>query len=345
METEVKDKETETPELEATETPQVDEKDLIEASNEFDKLISGEADDNSGDADDTTVDDKNSDGKPDADDKNTGDDKGKEEAAEKTEEQTEEKPAVIDDALLTRAVRAGLDLSEAKTFGSAAALSKTLDLLESRSGKETATTTDTATGEAKPFEVKPFEVKFENEEELDPEIVKTVKGVNEHYAAQIGELNKHVAGTVKALQDEIASLKTQLGGISESAEVERFDNAINTLGDEYAELFGSGSGHDLDQKSAQFKNRVTLFNELATISKGIAASGKPMPQFKTIFQKAVASAFGSETTKLSVKKAVSATEKRNSQVTHRPSHRLGKPVSTEEKLIEQSNDFDKKIGL
>jgi hypothetical protein len=314
----------------------------IESSQAFDKKLSNTYD---GDDDDPGADDN----KPEGDDKNAAPDKVADDDSGDKKEQSEEQQ--IPDELLTRAVRAGLDLSHARSFTDAGALERTVELLENNASasdeddrqKEDKTQQQVQEGPLKPFEFEALEIKFENEAEVDPEIVKTVKGVNEHYAKQFQAMNSYYSGAVRTLVNEVVALRTELTETSTVSRTEKFDGQIASLGTEFESVFGKGGIDEIDRNSPSFANRSKLWDEIKVLEKGYKAQGKPVPNYKTLFNKALQSAFGGHVKDAEGKKVALQITRRDKLRINPPSGSDGKQLTKDEKLVKASEDFDKKL--
>ena len=338
-------------------------KEAVDISKDFDKKI----DESDESEDDPKGDDKTPSGDDDKgdDDKaaqKIADDKAAREKEEKDDSETDDK--VISDGLLERAVTAGFNLTEARSFGSAKALTKTLEIVEKSQASAGDQASDDKTGktgtenkddadkktEFKPFEVKPFEVKFEGEDTLDPEIAKNIKAVNEQGTEQLKAMNEHYSGQFKTVLEQLEKANTQIQGFQNTVNQQgaakfetEFETMVAGLGNEYEDLVGKGVGKDLDKNGSQMANRNKLIVAMKAIDKTTIDANKELLSQKEVFEQATAMVFSDKTKELATKKVAAKVEARGKQGLNRASGTKGKPLTPHEGAVQASKDFDSKL--
>lgn len=227
--------------------------------------------------------------------------------------------------LLDRAKDAGYTEEEAKAFGSPANLERAVTAIDRRladigngslsgaggTGGEDASkaggtggdggATDAATkkdgGGELPAGLKfePFKVELDPEMAADPDVVRTITAMNEHYAKQLEPFVKHVQGLI------------ELTGQRQNEELEaRLDGHFDSLGDDYNEVFGKGEGVELLEKSERndakaktaLGNRQKVVSEMEALAAGYSQAGRRMPSEGQLFEKAVRLIFPEHAEKL-----------------------------------------------
>ena len=315
---------------EDSQTAQTDDasKEALDISSEFDRKI----DDDQQPQDSQHSSDENKD-KSDTEDKSDG---GTGKDTDETSGDDKDKQAISDE-LIARAAEADIDQTQAKSFSSPEDLERTLTILEKVKAKP-ADDKDTGGEKEDADKVKTFEVKLD-EELYDPEIVKAVKGMNEHYASAVGTLQSQLAETqqqLKELQDFNANQQT----ITFETQ---FDSMIDGLGDEFKELLGEGPGSKLDANSAQFKNREKIIEEMSDFVAARQNRGKPIPAQAEIFDRAVKVVFSDKANSLAAKRTRSSVKKRSGQIIENSTGGKGKTLTAEQEALKVSSDFDKKL--
>ena len=246
--------------------------------------------------------------------------KGAEDDARTTgKEKTADTPTFSDE-LLARAEKAGLTKDELADFGTPDAAQKALSLFEKKStatgtqttetGKEAQTGTQTDKSGFEKFKVEL------DPDVYDPEIITTINGINEHYSKQF-----------EAMQGQLVQAQGALNRQQALQFEQQFDGYIDGLGDGYKDVLGEGRGAEMDKTSETFKNRVKLLDEMETIAAGCSRTGKQVPPYNELFDKALASVFKDKQKEIVRKEISSKLGKR--QIIARPSQRRGGNVDPE----------------
>lgn len=333
----------------------------VEASKKLDELIETE-DDEPKEKESTEKTGKSSEEKSATDkkpeDKKTGDDKsstekeageekdaaGKTETKTKEEQKTDEGKSTIGDGLLERAVRNGLSLDDAKSFGNPEALARTLTILEesrSAAGEQTEgrkTGKDTETTQEIKFE--PLEIKFDNEADLDPEVVKQIKAINEHNSKAFESMSKFTNDLGKQLTITQQAIANQ----ADQKVSDRIESMFGELGDDYKDLVGTGRGETLDENSNQFTNRVSIINAMKAIDQVAFDSKQRMKPLDKVFKQAVKQVFSDKQAEITNKKVAKSVTDRNKQAINNPTGSRKATVTGDEAAIQTSKEFDEKVS-
>lgn len=307
----------------------------VKSSKDFDELIDKEGvDDNPSDESVSTSEDDKNKQKPepkektgDADDKDSG----------KTEKdkgaQTQEDAYKVSEELAKKAIDLGLNEEEVAAFDSDEELQKTLSIIESISNEPEGQEQQTAQSVAKPDEKTETDdsvLKFENEEDVDPELLKAMKNMEKTYKSQISKLEQ----TVNAMQQQ--TQKAQ-----QDQFIKRFDSMIDKLGLDFADVFGKGSTDDLSKRSIAFKNRDAIRARMYAFGKGFVEAKEPMPDEQQLFDLAVRSLHGK---KIEDVKNAKASKKYKEYAkgarAGRPSSKSAGNLTPHQKAVETSNKFD-----
>lgn len=214
----------------------------------------------------------------------------------------EEAPKVSDD-LLTRAIRAGMSMGDAKSFTDPGVLERQIDRLEGTS--EEGEIEDAS--EAKPQEEDPL-ASFP---ELDPDIY------DENIVEGFKALKELVAG-------QNATIKELTAGSQQSAQQLFMDKQVDVL-----------AGVGITPTSEQ---RNQLNETFDVLKAGYEARGKEVAD-EQVFDQAASMIFGDETQKVATDQKASKAAKRSKMKTQRPggsgARASGDPVDEIGKLIDQ----------
>lgn len=271
------------------------------------------------------------------------DKKGEEEnaATEKKDEKEEQEAddKVIGDDLIERAVRQGYSISAAKSFGSVEALKTTLELLESKSAASTQTKakddekdTEKAVEELK-FE--PVKIEFENEADLDPELVAKIKAINEGNTKNFEQVTK----TLNELRAQLAEKTTSDDTASVNAIMAEVEAGYAGLGKDYETLVGTGLTDNITD-TTQIANRKQVVSAMRAIDivdndNGIAKSTPDL------FKAAVKQVFSDKQAELTNKKVAKTLTERNKQVVNNPSGKVKAAITGGQAAVDTSKAFDK----
>jgi len=234
------------------------------------------------------------------------------ENAEKDTKGTENDDSGAEDSLRERAEQVGLTPEEVETLGDG--LKVAVGVLESKQTVVDEIPESTSEkNEPEGEEETPFELEM-SEDDFDPELVSAVKGVHEHHEKRYARLEAEV----KTLREGNVRREQQ-------AFEARFDDRIDSLGDDYAETLGTGSGIELDAGSSQMKMRVEIIEEMTSIQSRQMKAGRSALPEQQLFKQAV-NRVCPDVKKESARKEIADKLKR------RKGSMLNKPQSGEENL-------------
>lgn len=164
---------------------------------------------------------------------------GETEEEDEREDDADDEDSGVDTDLVIRAVEAGMSVSEAASFKDSESLMRVVDVLERRAGAS-GRSDEAETPKPKADGPKPEDVMYKlelDDGEYDADVVKAVRGMNEHYAKQ--------AATAAG---EIEQMKAVLGNINQAIQAEQdrrfvdwYHGKVAALGDEWQDVFGDVS--------------------------------------------------------------------------------------------------------
>lgn len=162
-------------------------------------------------------------------------------------------------------------------------------------------------------------------ERFDPDFMKVMESMNDHYASKLNSLNQKLAS--------LEETKARFDEMDRQRETERqtewFDNGINTLGGEWEQVFGKGTVRDIDRNSEQFRNRVTLIRAHNALSEAYRLQGANIPP-EQVLARAARAEFGDKFHSAVTQNISTQLKDRQRQFTLRPTHRDEQPLSQRE---------------
>lgn len=231
-----------------------------------------------------------------------GDEKGGESPDEVGKTVEEPKESSISDDLLTRAVKAGMSVSDARSFQNVNALENICKTLEAVQKPELGKK-DNPTGESD--ETDSIGDVLDGLPNLDPD----------EYDEGLIQMFDGLKALIKSQSSEIATLKTVNNAASKKAEVSFFDTKINSLGPEFKEAIGVEG--KVVKESVQAKTRAELREKFDILSAGYKAAGKEVEQ-SAVFNDAVKMVLGDVVVASSNAAKKAALEKRSALVIDQP---------------------------
>jgi len=174
----------------------------------------------------------------------------------------------------------------------------------------------------------------------------------EETAGLLNKMHGFYTGKITAAQQRQAQMEAVITGMhqhmvrqQQEQFLDAFDSQCNQLGDDYKEVFGSGTRHTFTPTSKEFQNRSRLNQAMQAIAQGRAVSGLPPIPAEQLFDRALRAEFP-ETSERAVRKEVGQKlTKRFSQATARPTSRQGSPLTPEQAAARRVKDFYAKKGL
>ena len=216
-----------------------------------------------------------------ADDKDAGKDSDKE-GDDKDADKSGDDETKVSDELTKRAIDQGFTEEEIEKFNSDTELKKFLDVLEKVVAEEDAVVQADSThkpAEKKADAAEDTGIKFENEGDIDPEILKAVRTIeqqNKELRETVGKLAGNVEQEQKARQLE-----------GQRQFVKRFDGYVDKLGIDFADVLGKGKLNDLSKRSQAYKNRDALRGRMYAFGQGFIAAKEAIPDEQKLFDMAL----------------------------------------------------------
>lgn len=205
-------------------------------------------------------------------------------------------PSEMSDALLERAVMAGLSIEKARSFGDK--LEDVLDLMIQKSGdgQSEDSTGDDTTEDDDAFD-------------LDPEVY------DEEVINAFGKLKE--ANRVQ--RERVGLLEEQIQFMTQQQFVDRLDREFESLGEDWQDVFGKGGSFTVTGEAQQA--RQTLIDEMQTLQDGRKARGLELFDERTLFKKALLSAFGEKAQSIQSAGLSKKLKSRNKQMLNRTGRR------------------------
>lgn len=223
-----------------------------------------------------------------ADDKDTGkdEDEDPDKDDDKDADKTGDDETKVSDELAKRAIDLGLTEEEIGQFSSDEELEKTVSIIESVVKEEDAVETvdSTQAADTKKTEDEDTGIKFENEGDIDPEILKAFRSVEQQ--------NKELREKVGKLEGNVQQEQQNRQAEQNRLYMKRFDGYVDGLGLDFADVFGKGSTNDLSKRSKAFKNREAVSKRMFAFGQGFQAAKETIPDEKHLFDMAINSLHG-----------------------------------------------------
>lgn len=226
----------------------------------------------------------------------------------------------------------GLGMSEedAKVLGRTGQLERVIvDTLSKASGKTADSDKSADAGKA----ASKFELKLD-EDMLDPDVVKTLKGMNDHYESRLAQLEAQRLKdqeTIESLSSGLSAQQKRAQAVAQAEFEDRFDGMVEGLGAEFHDLLGTKKGPDLEKGSDHWNNRREILKQMDVLHAGYQKiSPDNIPSEKALFDKSVRIVFADKTQAIARKKISSALSGRSKLFSSRPSARKGTESKTPE---------------
>lgn len=266
----------------------------------------------------------------DASDTESETDSDTEETAETPAEGSAESLEDISDELLDRAIAVGYDLEDIRDFKDAKSFEKELarvERLQQRLQSKKAGTEEPAPKTEPESEQKEPDWDQLIEDGHDPDIIALQKSSWQRAAAAEAEVR---------LLRQAEQLRMA------EARSDRFDEALNGLGDEYEPILGKGVRKTLSKDAVA--NRQKVFTKMDVLRRGYELSGEPVPSEPELIQEAVQASFykqAQEIARNSIKKQI---KNAGSQALSRPRSGSAKDLPGPERALRKEQEFWKQHG-
>lgn len=229
----------------------------------------------------------------------------------------------ISDELLDRAIAVGYELDDIRGFKDAASFERELTRVErfvARSqGKQSA---DQTASETDPPESKEPDWDKMIEDGHDPDIIALQKTTWQRATAAEAE--------VRRLQD-IERMRAA------TVESDRFDDALNSLGDEYEGIFGKGRRGELS--GTETANRQKVYTTMAILKDGYQRTGQPVPKESELIQQAIHATFHKQAQEFARNEIKSKLKKSGKQALSRPRSGGAKALSGADLAYQKEQEF------
>ncbi len=183
--------------------------------------------------------------------------------------------ASVNNTLIARAVRAGLDIADIRSFSDPATLERVVGIVEASANNAEANGKADASLDPEDWRVKLPEL---NPEIFAPEVIETIK-------ALVGEVNgqREEIRDFRQEHEAIASVAAE----ANARDVEQwFDGQVSALGEDFSESLGSGGYGALPSGSSQLAKRDAIANQMAVVLAGHQANGQVPPPREEVFDAA-----------------------------------------------------------
>lgn len=310
----------------------------VKTSEDFDAKLDAEGVD-----DETTADEDDTEGekkepadkaaKTDGDDKTAAKGKGADDTAGDDDGAGE---VQISAETVKRAANLGLTPEEIASFENEETLTRTLNVLDNivkdDGGTEDTAQTPPAGKDAKKDEGE-FHMKFENEEEIDPELLKGIRAMEKAFNDKVKELSNKLEGVTGNLQQQ-----------AQTEFVARFDGMIAELGEGFADTLGQGPSNQFSNRSSAGRNRAAIRTRMYAFAKGLADAGEKIPDEKSLFEMAVNTLHGDKLKTIAGKQMHDKTKQRAAQArVGRASTRRAGNLTPKQRAVQTSRNFDELI--
>ena len=308
----------------------------VKTSEDFDKMLDTEGvEETPPEDDDKSKVDKGSEDKDDskADDEDTGDkddSEDKEKDDKETKEADETGESNVSAELAKKASDYGFSDEEIAEFKDDAELEKFLGVMDSvmSEDKEDAGTQADSKTRADDTKEDDTGIKFSNEDDIDPELLKGIRALEQ---------------SNKELREK---LETVVGGLQQQQQsqfIKRFDGLIEGLGKEFADTFGIGSFNDLGRRSKAYRNRQAVGQRMQAFGKGLVDQGLDLPEEQELFDLAVNSLHKKKVETIKGLRLGKKTTARSKQRIGRSATKKTGKLTGDQKAYETSRKFDEKI--
>ena len=216
------------------------------------------------------------------------------------------KPDAPDDALIERAVIAGMSLADARAVPDAEALGRFVGMLEAKAQKPGDDDDDGKGGNNDGEE----ESLADSLPDLDPE----------RYNDDMVQFGKTSKDIIRKLEQQVRDASKPTDAAIEQAAREStdwFDGKIEALGDEYVDVLGKGNRAAIDANSSQFGKRRDIAEKVAVLASGYEQNGKHVDR-NALFDEAARLVIGDKMREVAAARKTRDAAKREKQRISKP---------------------------
>lgn len=234
----------------------------------------------------------------------------------------------ISDELLDRAVAVGYELDDIREFKDAKAFEKELSRVERLQQR----LQDRKAGKEPANEPEP-----EPEESKEPDWDQLIQDGHDPDIIALQKSNWQRAAAAEATVRKLQQAEQQRAAAAQS---DRFDDALNGLGEEYSSILGKGRREELIKSSPEAAaNRQKVFTTMTILRNGYVQSGQPVPPESELIQQAVQASFykqAQEIARNAIKKQI---KNAGSQALSRPRSGGMKELPGPERALAKEREF------
>jgi hypothetical protein len=172
---------------------------------------------------------------------------------------------------------------------------------------------------------------IENEDELDPAIVKTMKAQHKK--------NYELEQRLNAQDAKIGAEEQRLKEEREKVAMSRFDEKIEALGKEYYDTFGKGNTLAMSKRSTARKNRNKLGRHFTALGKAMLETGQEVTADE-LFDMALRNVFFKKVQSVNGGKIYTKTSRRARQQISRASAKQTGRQTRQQQAVAVSEEFD-----
>lgn len=229
------------------------------------------------------------------------------------------------DELLDRAVALGYTLDDLKSFSDAKALEKDIKRVERFNERLQAKKPTESDGEPEP------------EAEQEPNWDKMVEDGHDPETVKLHRATWERAAKAEAKLNDVVKAESQRAW---EAHCERFDAALDKLGEDYKPLFGTGRRGEIAKTSPDAaRNRDKVFEMTTILRNGYVAAGRPVPPEAELINEAVQASFWRQSQTIARNKLKGDIKKSSSQSLSRPRSAGKSQLVGAERALEKEREF------
>ena len=230
----------------------------------------------------------------------------------------------IDEQLINDALEVGLEPDDIDKLGSYEAIQNFIDIAKRQKGDV----------EEEKEQDPDFSLEYDLPEDTPDEVKKAVQGL-------VDKLEQKFAGLQEVFGDLQSRQESEQIQQSEAA----FDQMIESVGEGFQGLFGTGPTGEMTEGSQFLENRVLLIEEMNALAAGYEAQGREMPDESTLMRRAIASAFTDDRDEVQAAQMRAAINSRRDAFTASPTQRRGRAMSPEAAAKQSVRSYMEKSGL
>lgn len=198
-----------------------------------------------------------------------------------------------------------------------------------------------------PLDFEKFKLDLDPEEH-DENTIKAISGLNDHYDSQLrkrDELIQKVVGAMGELHQQFNQVTGQTQAEAARSFEQDIDSFIESLGEEYQDVFGKGPSRHFAQDSPHLQKRVELAMEMLGLEDAYAVRGRPKLARSQMLHRALSAMLPDKIKQSARKEVANGVAKRRSQMISRPTGKNKKPKTGREAAIAFVNQMTRDRGI